>query len=52
MNPKTTRYYVEEALLSIQDMIEVLDEKLNILLLKKETNWATKSSIFVIFYFI
>jgi hypothetical protein len=34
-NPDITRHYVEEAILPIQDMLEFMDDKLNILLPKK-----------------
>ena len=34
-NPEVTRQYVEEAILPIQDMLESLDEKINILLPKQ-----------------
>ena len=35
-NPELTRQYVEEAILPIQDMLESMDEKLNILLPKRK----------------
>ena len=35
-NPELTRQYVEEAILPIQDMLESIDEKLNILLPKRK----------------
>ena len=35
-NPELTREYVEEAILPIQDMLESLDEKINLLLPKKK----------------
>ena len=35
-NPELTGQYVEEAILPIQDMLESMDEKLNILLLKRK----------------
>ena len=35
-NPELTRQYVKEAILPIQDMLESMDEKLNILLPKKK----------------
>ena len=35
-NPEVTRQYVEEAILPIQDMLESMDEKINILLPKRK----------------
>ena len=35
-NPELTRQYVEEAILPVQDMLESMDEKLNILLPKRK----------------
>lgn len=35
-NPEVTRQYVEEAILPIQDMLESMDEKLNVLLPKQK----------------
>lgn len=35
-NPEVTREYVEEAILPIQDMLESMDEKINLLLPKKK----------------
>ena len=35
-NPELTRQYVEEGILPIQDMLESMDEKLNILLPKRK----------------
>ena len=40
-NPDTTRQYVEEAVLPIQDMLESMDDKLNILLPKKRKEHQT-----------
>lgn len=40
-NPETTRQFVEDALLPIQDMLEVMDDKLNKLIPKRKTNKAT-----------
>jgi len=35
-NPEVTRQYVEEAILPIQDMLEIMDDKLNVLLPKRK----------------
>ena len=40
-NPEITRQYVEEAILPIQDMLEVMDEKLNLLLPKSKKDRNT-----------
>jgi integrase len=40
-NPNITRQYVEEAILPIQDMLESMDDKLNILLPKKRKEHQT-----------
>ena len=40
-NPEITRQYVEEAILPIQDMLESMDEKLNILLPKRKKDRNT-----------
>ena len=40
-NPDITRQYVEEAILPIQDMLESMDDKLNILLPKKRKEHQT-----------
>ena len=40
-NPEVTRQYVEEAILPIQDMLESMDEKLNVLLSKPKKDRNT-----------
>lgn len=47
-NPELTRQYVKEAILPIQDMLESMDEKINILLPKRNLVINCKDHLYLL----